>query len=486
MRLKHMVKDKINYRATGPRTALTKQPVSGRANDGGLRIGEMERDVLISHGISSFLRESMMERGDKYHMAVCNKTGMLAIYNPSKNLFMSPMADGPIQFTGSLDGKDMRIENVTKFGRDFSVVSVPYSLKLLLQELQTTNVQMRIITEDNIQQLENMSFSKNIKKLLHDDAATPETVITDIKMKLRKTELPGRTPVSPAFAPGSPESPLYAPGSPAYNPESPPYAPGSPAYNPESPPYAPGSPAYNPESPPYAPGSPAYNPESPPYAPGSPAYNPESPPYNPVFDPDSPPFAPDSTPEERSPDFNPTTPDEPPDASGGGDEYYIGEQVYLRGGKKANRVWNVRNVGSKFITIGTDDMDGIDNLDDSIQVVTPNEIYRPSEVVRGNQLPAQFNPINPFEYQPQPTPEPSKMNFTPVINIVTGNDNKIDGIPAASTEPNNPFVESYPISMDGGKPLLHNESHNVQSVEKNQQSDNNPIDFTKGLLIKKI
>ena len=437
MRLKHMVKDKINYRATGPRTALTKQPVSGRANDGGLRIGEMERDVLISHGISSFLRESMMERGDKYHMAVCNKTGMLAIYNPSKNLFMSPMADGPIQFTGSLDGKDMRIENVTKFGRDFSVVSVPYSLKLLLQELQTTNVQMRIITEDNIQQLENMSFSKNIKKLLHDDAATPETVITDIKMKLRKTELPGRTPVSPEFAPGSPESPPFAPGSPAYNPESPPY-------------------------------------------------NPESPPYNPVFDPDSPPFAPDLTPEERSPDFNPTTPDEPPDASGGGDEYYIGEQVYLRGGKKANRVWNVRNVGSKFITIGTDDMDGIDNLDDSIQVVTPNEIYRPREVVHGNQLPAQFNPINPFEYQPQPTPEPSKMNFTPVINIVTGNDNKIDGIPAASTEPNNPFVESYPVSMDGGKPLLHNESHNVQSVEKNQQSDNNPIDFTKGLLIKKI
>ena len=179
MRLKHMVKDKINYRATGPRTALTKQPVSGRANDGGLRIGEMERDVLISHGITNFLRESMMERGDKYQMAVCNKTGMIAIYNPSKNLFMSPMADGPIQFTGSLDGKDMRIENVTKFGRDFSIVSIPHSLKLLLQELQTTNVQMRIITEDNIHQLENMSFSKNIQKLTHDSNATPESYKTN-------------------------------------------------------------------------------------------------------------------------------------------------------------------------------------------------------------------------------------------------------------------------------------------------------------------
>jgi len=416
---------------------------------------------LISHGISSFLRESMMERGDKYHIAVCNKTGMLAIYNPSKNLFMSPMADGPIQFTGSLDGKDMRIENVTKFGRDFSVVSVPYSLKLLLQELQTANVQMRIITEDNIQQLENMSFSKNIKKLLHDDAATPETVITDIKMKLRATELPGRTPESPAFNPISPESPPFAPVSPDYPPTSP---------------------AYNPDSPQYPQTSPAYNPDSPQYPQTSPAYNPESPPYNPVFDPDSPPFAPDLTPE-----FNPTTPDEPPPASGGGDEYYVGEQVYLRGGKKANRLWNVRNIGSKFITIGTDDMDGIDNLDDSIQVVTPNEIYRPNEVIHGNQLPAQFNHVNPFEYQPQPTSEPSKMNFTPVINIVTGNDNKIDGIPTATTEPTNNFVESYPIvSMDGGKPVQHNESHNVENVEKNQQSDNNPIDFTKGLLIKKI
>ena len=99
MRLKHMVKDKINYRARGPRTVLTRQTVQGRANDGGLRIGEMERDGLISHGVTNFINESMMTRGDEYFMAVCNKTGTIAVYNESKNLFISPMADGPIKFS---------------------------------------------------------------------------------------------------------------------------------------------------------------------------------------------------------------------------------------------------------------------------------------------------------------------------------------------------------------------------------------------------
>jgi hypothetical protein len=166
MRLKHMVKDKINYRARGPNTNLTRQPVQGRANDGGLRIGEMERDGVLAHGMSYFLNESFMVRGDEYHnMAVCNKTGAISVYNKSNNLFFSLFADGPISFHTNPDGSQ-NVKNVSKFGRSFSVLRVPYAFKLLIQELEVLNIQLRVITDDNVDQLLNMSYSNNITKLL--------------------------------------------------------------------------------------------------------------------------------------------------------------------------------------------------------------------------------------------------------------------------------------------------------------------------------
>ena len=85
LRLKHMVKDKINARARGPRTALTRQTVGGRANGGGLRVGEMDRDAIIAHGMTNFIKDSMMERGDKFKVGICNKTGTIAIYNEPQN-----------------------------------------------------------------------------------------------------------------------------------------------------------------------------------------------------------------------------------------------------------------------------------------------------------------------------------------------------------------------------------------------------------------
>ena len=163
MRLKHMVKDKINYRSKGPRTALTRQTVQGRANDGGLRIGEMEKDGLVSHGISYFLNESMLVRGDDYYVAVCNNSGTLAIYNQSKNIFLSPMIDGPIKFVNQNPPYDPgKLHNISRFGKDFSIIRVPYTFKLLLHELCSMNVCMRLITDDNIDLTTSMSYNHTI------------------------------------------------------------------------------------------------------------------------------------------------------------------------------------------------------------------------------------------------------------------------------------------------------------------------------------
>ena len=292
MRLKHMVKDKINYRARGPRTALTRQTVQGRANDGGLRIGEMERDGILAHGASYFLTESYMVRGDEYYMAVCNKTGAIAIYNPSMNLFLSPFADGPLVFNTNVEGNPI-LEVYSVYGRSFSILRIPYSLKLLIQELQVMNVQMRIITEENVDQLLNLSYqSHNMEKLLHIEEEIPKEKIDEfiknykktlndkinevnvgiqktyakereLENELKNTEIQAVEEFVPEEV-----SPQYPTGSPAYVPEegSPQYPTGSPAYVPEEviPESSTGGPAYVPEevTPESSTGSPAYKPES--------------------------------------------------------------------------------------------------------------------------------------------------------------------------------------------------------------------------------
>ena len=256
MRLKHMVKDKINYRSKGPRTLLTRQTVQGRANDGGLRIGEMERDGVAAHGAMHFLQESMLVRGDEYYMAICNKTGMTAIYNESYNLFLSPIADGPIRFSGSLTD-NLNIENVSKFGRSFSILRIPYAFKLLMQELSTMNVQMRIITQDNIDQISNLSFSDNIIKLTNSENKLNKVIkkinsANNIDLQINDLNNPPSSPLlsskpdvinsslnitkldSPEGTPQlKPPSPLT--GVSSYKADSP--VPGSPIYGVDSPAY---------------------------------------------------------------------------------------------------------------------------------------------------------------------------------------------------------------------------------------------------------
>jgi DNA-directed RNA polymerase beta subunit len=132
-RLKHMVNDKQHSRSIGPMVNLTRQPAEGRSRDGGFRIGEMERDVMIAHGMASFCKERLYDVSDKYTTHVCKKCGMIAPFNDGDRTANS---DFTIHRCNTC-------ENMTEFSR----VNIPYSYKLLAQELQTINVVPRLITE---------------------------------------------------------------------------------------------------------------------------------------------------------------------------------------------------------------------------------------------------------------------------------------------------------------------------------------------------
>ena len=164
MRLKHIVKDKINFRERGPMTSLTRQPVQGRANEGGLRIGEMERDGVIANGLNMFETESMMLRGDgtyldsenhtrkPYRITVDNVTGLISIVSKTNSIY-SPSIDGPLTIT------DQGIQSIPKYEKRTSIVNVPYSFKLFMQEIATMNIQMRLVTSDTISHFDSMGWT---------------------------------------------------------------------------------------------------------------------------------------------------------------------------------------------------------------------------------------------------------------------------------------------------------------------------------------
>lgn len=124
-RLKHMVIDKIHSRSIGPMVNSTRQPPEGRARDGGLRYGEMEKDCMAAHGAAAFTKDRMYNCSDKYHMFICNKCGLGAIFNNKEHIHVCKTCN-----------------NKT----DFSRVNIPYSAKLLFQELITMNISPRILT----------------------------------------------------------------------------------------------------------------------------------------------------------------------------------------------------------------------------------------------------------------------------------------------------------------------------------------------------
>lgn len=116
-KLKHMVLDKIHGRPRGPRAVLTRQPTEGRAREGGLRLGEMERDCLIGHGVSMLLIERLMLSSDAYNADVCTKCGLFGYLNWCSSC---------------------------KSSQDVASVQLPYAYKLLIQELQSMNIDARL------------------------------------------------------------------------------------------------------------------------------------------------------------------------------------------------------------------------------------------------------------------------------------------------------------------------------------------------------
>jgi len=135
-RLKHMVNDKQHSRAIGPMVNLTRQPAEGRSRDGGFRIGEMERDVMIAHGMSRFCKERLYDVSDKYSVHVCKRCGLIASYNDGDNRKKGSAIDFAVHLCKTCG-------NTT----DFAKVNIPYAYKLMAQELQTINVVPRIMTE---------------------------------------------------------------------------------------------------------------------------------------------------------------------------------------------------------------------------------------------------------------------------------------------------------------------------------------------------
>ena len=132
-RLRHCSADKLHSRACGPLVMLTRQPAEGRAREGGLRFGEMERDCVAAHGIMEFTKERFMECSDGFNCYTCRKCGLLAIANPDANIWLCKGC-----------------QNTT----EFASIQIPYAYKLLVQELETMNIGSRIFTQGAIQDSE--------------------------------------------------------------------------------------------------------------------------------------------------------------------------------------------------------------------------------------------------------------------------------------------------------------------------------------------
>ncbi|KAG9392247.1 hypothetical protein J8273_5232 [Carpediemonas membranifera] len=122
-RLRHMVSDKYQVRATGPVNQITRQPIKGRKAGGGIRFGEMERDSLISHGVAYMLQDRTFMSSDYSEHRICQDCGnVVAIGNEAAGHYCRLCRSRSIRW-----------------------VSLPYILVYLAHELAGMNVQMSLL-----------------------------------------------------------------------------------------------------------------------------------------------------------------------------------------------------------------------------------------------------------------------------------------------------------------------------------------------------
>ena len=202
MRLKHMVEDKWNARGKGRREQRTHQPTGGRGAQGGLRIGEMERDAIVGHGISAFVNESYMLRSDGTSFNICKGCGTIPIENERKGLFVCPLCTGPVKYIGSGSSDLELVPPIRKTMVGPVKIEMPYAFKLLAQELETyMNIGMRIMTEKDLLKLTGVNKSDLPPPTEEEKArgaiTLPERVLPETAVPEYRKEQDGVTAASP-------------------------------------------------------------------------------------------------------------------------------------------------------------------------------------------------------------------------------------------------------------------------------------------------